>query len=96
VAYDTGAVRETLHGGGILLREKAPAVVAELVHGVLHDPGLQARVLETQARALREIRDIDFRALLLDRLRPVLGPDDPGSEGPGPASPLAPSAVSRG
>ena len=31
VAYDAGAVRETLRGGGVLLRDKEPAAVAALV-----------------------------------------------------------------
>ncbi|HUG52607.1 MAG TPA: glycosyltransferase family 4 protein [Vicinamibacteria bacterium] len=72
VAYDAGAVRETLRGGGVLLREKDPSVVAGLVHRLLADQGLRARVLETQERAMAEVRGIDFGALLLDRLAPVL------------------------
>jgi glycosyltransferase involved in cell wall biosynthesis len=31
VAYDAGAVRETLRGGGLLLRDKRPELVAELL-----------------------------------------------------------------
>jgi len=72
IAYDAGAVRETLKGGGILLREKRPEVVAELIGDVLTDGRLRTSVLATQARAVREIRGTDFGALLLERLRPVL------------------------
>ena len=72
VAFDTGAVRETLRGGGVLLRDKEPAAVAGLVRRVLTDDALRARVMETQARAIAEVRATDFGALLLDRLRPVL------------------------
>jgi len=72
IAYDTGAVRETLRGGGVLLRDKAPAEVAALVARVLGDGALRARILETQARAIAEVRATDFGALLLERLRPVL------------------------
>jgi glycosyltransferase involved in cell wall biosynthesis len=72
IAYDAGAVRETLKGGGILLREKRPVVVAELIGEVLTDGTLRASVLATQARAVQEIRRTDFGALLRDRLRPVL------------------------
>jgi glycosyltransferase involved in cell wall biosynthesis len=72
LAYDTGAVRETLHGGGVLLLDKRPEEVAELIRLVLDDPELRGRVLATQARAMREVRDTDFGALLLDRLAPVL------------------------
>jgi glycosyltransferase involved in cell wall biosynthesis len=73
IAYEAGAVRETLKGGGILLREKRPEVVAELIGDVLTDGNLRQGVLATQARAVQEIRGTDFGALLRDRLRPVLG-----------------------
>jgi glycosyltransferase involved in cell wall biosynthesis len=85
IAYDAGAVRETLRGGGVLLREKDPAVVAGLTHRVLTDPSLRARVLETQERALSAVRAIDFGALVLERLAPVLPPTDP----PGAAGTVA-------
>jgi len=74
IAYDAGAVRETMKGGGILLKEKQPEVVAELIRDVLTDGALKRSVLATQARAVEEIRGTDFGALLHDRLRPVLGP----------------------
>jgi glycosyltransferase involved in cell wall biosynthesis len=72
VAYDAGAVAETLRDGGVLLREKDPEVVAAIVAQVLHDPRLKASVLATQAEAMRGIRATDYGALLLDRLAPVL------------------------
>jgi glycosyltransferase involved in cell wall biosynthesis len=72
IAYETGAVRETLRGGGILLSEKRPEVVAELLRDVVSDQKLRNAVLGTQARAVAAIRETDFGALLLDRLRPVL------------------------
>ena len=73
IAYDAGAVRETLRGGGVLLREKEPTTVAGLMHHVIRDETLRAQVLKTQARAIAEVRAIDFGSLLLDRLAPVLG-----------------------
>ena len=72
VAYDAGAVAETLRGGGVLLKEKRPEVVAELLHTLRGDPALRRSVLATQERALRELRAVDFGALLMDRLSPVL------------------------
>lgn len=80
VAYDAGAVRETLHGGGVLLREKRPEEVAELLGRLGKDEGLRRAVLETQERAMAEIRSTDFGALLLERLHPVLE-GAPGSGG---------------
>jgi glycosyltransferase involved in cell wall biosynthesis len=72
VAYDAGAVRETLHGGGVLLREKQAEVVAELIKSVLTEPALRQAVMKTQARAIARIRGTDFGALLRERLAPVL------------------------
>jgi glycosyltransferase involved in cell wall biosynthesis len=72
VAYDAAAVRETLRGGGLLLREKAPELVAELLGEVCAPGALRDAVLASQARALAEWRAVDFGALLLERLAPVL------------------------
>ena len=73
VAYDAGAVAETLRGGGVLLSAKPPEQVAELVHSVLTDSSLRAAVLATQARAMGELERADFGAILRKALVPVLG-----------------------
>jgi L-malate glycosyltransferase len=72
MAYEAGAVRETLRGGGMLLKEKGPEVVAELAGDLVADGPLRRAVLATQVRAMREIRQIDFGTLLMERLAPVL------------------------
>jgi glycosyltransferase involved in cell wall biosynthesis len=72
IAYDAGAVAETLDGGGVLLREKPPELVAELAHALVTDQALRARTLESQRRAVERLRARDFGALLLERLAPVL------------------------
>jgi glycosyltransferase involved in cell wall biosynthesis len=72
LAFDAGAVGETLRGGGVLLKEKDPAVVAELASLILTDGALRTRVLASQERAMGEIRGTDFGRLLLERLEPVL------------------------
>ncbi len=64
IAFDAGAVRETLRGGGILLQEKEPEVVAELLGLVLSDGSLRDAVLKTQAQALAAIRGVDLGARL--------------------------------
>ena len=87
VAYDAGAVRETLHGGGVLLRDKSPEVVAELVQRILTDEALRKGVLATQERAVRTLRATDFGALLRERLTPVLGPAPSGAARAGPDAP---------
>jgi glycosyltransferase involved in cell wall biosynthesis len=83
VAYDAGAVAETLRGAGLLLREKDPAAVAEVVHAVLTRPELRASILEGQRRVVDGLRRTDFRALLLDRLAPVLDGRTGTGAGPG-------------
>ena len=52
IAYDAGAVRETLHGGGLLLQDKRPDLVAELLDRMTHGGPLRRAVLESQARAI--------------------------------------------
>lgn len=83
IAYDAGAVRETLHGGGLLLQDKRPELVAELLDRMTHGGGLRRTVLEGQARAIAGIRATDFGALLRERLSPVVPPSPgrPGEEG---------------
>jgi glycosyltransferase involved in cell wall biosynthesis len=72
VAYDAGAVAETLQGGGILLRDKRPELVAELLHELLGNPGLRAAVLASQRRALERMQAGGLGERLLERLAPVL------------------------
>ena len=71
IAYDAGAVRETLHGGGLLLRDKQPDLVAELLDRVTHGGPLRRAVLASQARAIAGIRATDFGAMLAERLGPA-------------------------
>jgi glycosyltransferase involved in cell wall biosynthesis len=72
VAYDAGAVAETLDGGGVLLHDKEPAFVAELCGRILADASLRGQVLAGQRDALRRARGRDFGALLRQALAGVL------------------------
>jgi hypothetical protein len=72
IAYDAGAVRETLRGGGLLLQDKRPEVVADLLDRLTRGGDLRRAVLASQARAIAEIRSTDFGALLRERLSPVI------------------------
>jgi L-malate glycosyltransferase len=100
IAFDAGAVRETLHGGGILLQDKRPELVAELLDRVTHGGPLRRAVLESQARAVASIRGTDFGALLDGVLlgagvtRPVSSRGAPSASGPeGSAERADPSAT---
>ena len=59
-------IRNELAERGILLEDRKPEAVAELVHAVRADPALRRSALATQERALREVRTIDFGALLME------------------------------
>ena len=72
VAYDAGAVAETMGGAGVLLGERRPELVAGVVESLLHDPALRAAVLAGQEKVAGRVRATDFRALVLGALAPVL------------------------
>lgn len=72
IAYDAGAVKETLGHGGILLKEKNPEEIAELLGMVVPEGPIRRAVLETQKAALEKIRSVDFAALLDQALRTVV------------------------
>ena len=64
LAYDAAAVGETMRGGGILLENKDPYLVAEALNLVLQDKLVRESVLVSQRRALQTYRALDFGALL--------------------------------
>jgi glycosyltransferase involved in cell wall biosynthesis len=65
MAYAATAVPTTMAGGGILYDTRDPAEVAALMHGVLGDDAVRARVLASQDEALARLRDRDFAGTLL-------------------------------
>ena len=73
LAFDAGAVAETLGGAGVLVRDKGPEVVAALVRGLVTDAGLRRSVLAGQTRRLSHARATDVRGSLLAQLRPLVG-----------------------
>ncbi|HSD28933.1 MAG TPA: glycosyltransferase family 4 protein [Vicinamibacteria bacterium] len=72
VAYDAGAVAETMAGAGVLLRDKSPELVAGVVERLLVDDSLRAAVLARQEAVAARIRSTDFQALVLGALARVL------------------------
>ncbi len=73
IAFDAGAVKETLQGGGVLLLEKKPEEIAELLGLVMGEGPLRAAVLKTQATALEKIRSVDIGQQLDQALQLVEG-----------------------
>jgi glycosyltransferase involved in cell wall biosynthesis len=72
VAYDAGAVAETMAGAGVLLRERSPGLVAALLERLLADRPLRDAVLATQERVAARVRATDYRAVVVGSLAPVL------------------------
>jgi glycosyltransferase involved in cell wall biosynthesis len=71
VAFDAGAVAETLDGAGVLVREKRFDLLAELIHRLTTDPALRAAVVAGQDTRLARFEQTDIPALLRDRLAPL-------------------------
>jgi glycosyltransferase involved in cell wall biosynthesis len=73
VAYDAGAVRETLDGAGVLLTEKHPRYVAAEVSRLMADPEEQRRLVAA-GRARFEGLGLDNAAeALVEAVRGVAG-----------------------
>ena len=65
MAFDAGAVPETLGGGGILVREKHLEEIAEMAHLLVHDPQLRERVIAHQFRMLEALDSQDEEGRLV-------------------------------
>ena len=68
VAYDAGAVAETMNNGGILVREKDFLRIAALCHEILTRPELKAILLASQDKALEKYQQKRTGEILLDYL----------------------------
>ena len=69
VARDAGAVAETLGGGGVLVPDGDPRLVAEALAAVLGDEALRGRLREGACAALAAVEP----AAVEERLRATLG-----------------------
>lgn len=72
IAYDAGAVAETMDGAGILLGQRSPELVAGVIESLVLDPALREVVLAGQGKVAARIRATDFGTLLLSALAPLL------------------------
>ncbi len=72
VAYDAGAVRETLGGAGVLLGDKRPELVAGVIDEMIRDESLRAVVIGGQSAEVERRRAVDYPTLLLRSLEPIL------------------------
>ena len=64
VAYDAGAVSATLKGGGILLKEKRHAEVAELMNSIISSPDVSRPLIEAGKQRVSEFGPTAFASSL--------------------------------
>ncbi len=72
VAFNGGAVRETMGQGGILVRKKEFVGIAALIDQLVVDRGLREKVLLSQQRELPRYRKNRSGQILLDYLKKIL------------------------
>ena len=69
IAYDSSAVGETLGGGGLLLKDKDPKVVAEAINIVATDENLRQTMKEKGRERLKDFDNEEVKKRLMDVLR---------------------------
>lgn len=71
VAYDAGAVAETLEGSGLVFKEKDYDMVAGLVEQTLHDEPLKERLKQLQVQRIEKYKEDSKPEKLLALLKEV-------------------------
>jgi len=73
VAFDAGAVAETLGGAGVLVGEKDHESIAEMIALLLTDESLRSRVVRVQDERLKYFKNTrELEARLLDKITGVM------------------------
>jgi glycosyltransferase involved in cell wall biosynthesis len=73
IAYDEGAVAETLGGAGILVKTLDPYVIAETIYRVASDEALRSSLIERQYERAKELEDFPRDERIVAAARQVLG-----------------------
>ena len=68
IAYDTGAIAETLGEAGALVSRKDFPRVAELMHLLVTDQSLKAQIIERGKQRVADFSEERFSEILFDRL----------------------------
>jgi glycosyltransferase involved in cell wall biosynthesis len=69
VAFNAGAVKETMNDGGILVNQKDFIRAAALIDHILTNPRLKEKILNTQQKALKKYSRNKTGKILLDYLK---------------------------
>jgi glycosyltransferase involved in cell wall biosynthesis len=73
VAFDAGAVPETLDGGGVVLPAKDPATVAAAVHRIVTDAGLRSALVAAGSARLADFSIERSRKALVAAVEAAIG-----------------------
>ena len=73
VAYDSSAIAETLGGSGFLLKEKAPAETAAVMHRILTDPELRQAILANEQERLADFQYEKVRETFWEYMDGIIG-----------------------
>jgi glycosyltransferase involved in cell wall biosynthesis len=72
VAYEAGAVRETMNGGGVLLKEKKELAAAALIDRIVNEKELRERLIRSQSKALEKYQKKNVSRILRSHIQEVL------------------------
>jgi glycosyltransferase involved in cell wall biosynthesis len=75
LAYDAGAVRETMDGAGVLVGEKNFELIAELMGELVTNAELRQSVVRGQRNRVERLASRNLEQELKDHLNPLLNPD---------------------
>ncbi len=71
MAFDAGAVPDTMGGAGVLIREKQFEEIAEMAHVLVHDDEVRQRVIDSQDRVIEALDARDEEGLLVGYVEQV-------------------------
>lgn len=72
IAYNAGAVKETMNNGGILINKKDFFQIASIMDSILGNPNLKQRVLRSQQKALKKYLRNRTGKILLSHIKSLL------------------------
>jgi L-malate glycosyltransferase len=73
LAYDAGAVAETLGGAGVLFSPKDLEFAAEMIGTLVYDRAVRAAIIQGQRRRVHDFASARVQAKLMDAIRPFGG-----------------------
>lgn len=72
IAYNAGAVKETLKGSGILIHKKDFVIISELAYRLLYEPEFREKIIRKQDLRLQEFINYNNASVLVDEVKKLL------------------------